>query len=47
MVELKTETFTVKAGDNGRLTIPEGTRYALNIKEGEYVRVTIQKIEPK
>lgn len=37
--------FTAKVIDSHRLTIPEPVWHTLGIKEGEYVRITLERIE--
>jgi bifunctional DNA-binding transcriptional regulator/antitoxin component of YhaV-PrlF toxin-antitoxin module len=38
-------TATLKVIQGGRITIPLGIREIENIQEGDYVKVTIEKIE--
>jgi AbrB family looped-hinge helix DNA binding protein len=41
----KTHTATVKVIKDGRVTIPQEIREVGDIKEGDFVRITIEKIE--
>jgi AbrB family looped-hinge helix DNA binding protein len=43
MVEM--HNATVKVIKDGRITIPQEIRELENIKEGDFLRVTIQKID--
>jgi len=38
---------TVKVIKDGRITIPSDIREVENIKEGDYVKITIEKIEKR
>lgn len=42
-----THYATVKVIKDGRVTIPSDIRDLENIKEGDYVKITIEKIERK
>jgi AbrB family looped-hinge helix DNA binding protein len=41
----QTHAATLKVIQGGRITIPTEVRELENIQEGDYVRVTIEKIE--
>jgi len=45
--ELERETFTTKIQTQGRILIPYHIRRELNLKEGDKVRITIEKVSPK
>lgn len=41
----KTHSATVKVIKDGRVTIPQEIREVEGIKEGDFVRITIERIE--
>ncbi|MGA2884650.1 MAG: hypothetical protein ABSE80_05805 [Halobacteriota archaeon] len=41
----KTHSATVKVIRDGRITIPQEIREVGDIKEGDFVKITIEKIE--
>lgn len=44
-MSVKKVEFTVYVRRNGRMTVPKEVRDALNIKEGNLVKCTIQKVK--
>jgi bifunctional DNA-binding transcriptional regulator/antitoxin component of YhaV-PrlF toxin-antitoxin module len=44
--EKETKTFVARVQVGDRIQIPEPVKVVMNIKEGDYVQVTISKIEP-
>lgn len=42
---VRVHSATLKVIQGGRITIPQEVRELENIKEGDYVKITIEKIE--